>query len=385
MYAFDFMLEARSRGYDIPRGMFDRAETYVRNFSTRSDLGALSYALYLQVKLGGADLGLLRYVSHDVSNGRNFGAQTYNHIILANDLLGNRDVVETLLDALNRRYPSHGWDRRNYSSNLRDKAMNIFVRLEAKTINDSMKDAAILDVVELFEDARETYWLSTQEKAWLLRLADKVGPARSLDLDLPITLDLSDNKLAYLASYLEKQDRFTRLRNTSKEDMYLSITSTGINTSYSQPSNNGLTIDTNYLDLATGKSIDLDKVRVGLNVLVNHEVTVPRRIDQEISMEARIPAGFELENPRLSGHRTELADLPRTEPNFEEFKDSSYLAAWSLRGCSGLEGCSIHISYVMRAVTEGEFLLPSVLVEDMYRPKKRANTKEGLVSITASQ
>ncbi len=385
MYAFDFMLEARSRGYDIPRGMFDRAETYVRNFSTRSDLGALSYALYLQVKLGGADLGLLRYVSHDVSNGRNFGAQTYNHIILANDLLGNRDVVETLLDALNRRYPSHGWDRRNYSSNLRDKAMNIFVRLEAKTINDSMKDAAILDVIELFEDARETYWLSTQEKAWLLRLADKVGPARSLDLDLPITLDLSDNKLAYLASYLEKQDRFTRLRNTSKEDMYLSITSTGINTSYSQPSNNGLTIDTNYLDLATGKSIDLDKVRVGLNVLVNHEVTVPRRIDQEISMEARIPAGFELENPRLSGHRTELADLPRTEPNFEEFRDNSYLAAWSLRGCSGLEDCSIHISYVMRAVTEGEFLLPAVLVEDMYRPKKRANTKEGLVSITASQ
>jgi len=385
MYAFDFMLEARSKGYDIPRGMFDRAETYVRNFSTRSDLGALSYALYLQAKLGGVDLGLLRYVSHDVSNSRNFGAQTYNHIILANDLLGNSDVVETLLNALNRRYPSLGWSRKNYNSNIRDKAMNLFVRLDAKTTNEFMKKSAMLDAVELFEDAREVYWLSTQEKAWLLRLADKVGPARRLDLDLPITLDFSDNKLADLGGYLEEQGRFTRLKNTSKEDMYLSITSTGVNKSFSQPHNNGLNINTSYLDLATGKSIDLDQVRVGLNVLVNHKVTVSPRHDQEISMEARIPAGFELENPRLSGHRTELADLPRTEPNFEEFKDSSYLAAWSLRGCSGLEGCSIHISYVMRAVTEGEFLLPSVLVEDMYRPKNRANTKEGLVSITASQ
>ena len=96
-----------------------------------------------------------------------------------------------------------------------------------------------------------------------------------------------------------------------------------------------------------------------------------------------MPAGFELEIPRLSGERQQVTDLDRSEPTFEEYRDDRYMAAWSLeRGYQSLGGKDATVAYVMRAVTPGEFIVPAGIVEDMYRPEYRANTAEGRVTIT---
>ena len=378
MYALDFLLAAQHKGYSVPSGMLSSAKSYVSDFEDKN-AGVISYALYLQTKIGTVDPGELRYVTDKVLNAK-FRPQVYAHLLAAHDLLGNKDYVAKIIAA--DKGESKSWWRSDYGTDLRDRAMMYHTLLQGETVTEDSRADVLLNVQSLFEDARNDYWLSTQEKAWLLRLADTVGASAKLDLHLPISLDFKDQTLSDMASYLKQQNRWTNFKNISEEDMYLTITSTGINTALSLASHNEITINTSYKDMVTGKTITLDKVALGVTVLVQHEIEIPSGSDQEISIEAPVPAGFELENPRLSGHRPALAKLPRTEPQFEEFRDDRYLAAWSLsRGYNSLKNSTINISYVMRAVTAGDFLLPAIRVEDMYRPRYRANTAEGRVLI----
>ena len=106
----------------------------------------------------------------------------------------------------------------------------------------------------------------------------------------------------------------------------------------------------------------------------------------ELSIEAPIPAGFELENPRLSSGRTLITKVKRLTPSFEEYRDDRYVAAWSLnRGyrSRGIKDNALFVAYVMRAVTLGSFLVPAVAIEDMYQPIYRANTAESHVVVIA--
>ena len=166
--------------------------------------------------------------------------------------------------------------------------------------------------------------------------------------------------------------------------MYLSLTARGVNKFLSDAeSNNGVELTTEYVDLATGNDIELDQIQLGTEILVKHNIEITYETDTELSLEVPLPAGFELEVPRLSGERQQVQELDRSSPSFEEFRDDRYLAAWSLkRGYKSLTGKDASVAYVMRAVTPGEFLVPAGLVEDMYRPEYRANTAESRVTIT---
>ncbi|HCH23476.1 MAG TPA: hypothetical protein DE179_04195, partial [Oceanospirillaceae bacterium] len=232
-------------------------------------------------------------------------------------------------------------------------------------------------------EAQDKRWLSTQEKAWLIRLADQLGQAKQLAANLPVTIDFRDMALADVADYLVQQDNWSSFKNASAQAMYLSFTATGVQQEQtSAASHNGVVIKTQYTHMGTGENMSLDKVTVGTEVLVSHKINLTQGADVELSLEAPVPAGFELENPRLTGLRTQVSDLPRTEPSFEQFRDDRYMAAWSLpNGFRSLNQGESTIAYVMRAVTPGEYLVPAAIVEDMYRPENRANTAEGRVII----
>jgi alpha-2-macroglobulin len=97
-----------------------------------------------------------------------------------------------------------------------------------------------------------------------------------------------------------------------------------------------------------------------------------------------LPAGFEIENARLSGSQKAdalawVGDL--TTPTYAEYRDDRFIAAVNLDA----DNSGFQFAYVVRAVTPGSYVLPASAVEDMYRPKLRARTGSGKVVIAPYQ
>ena len=92
-----------------------------------------------------------------------------------------------------------------------------------------------------------------------------------------------------------------------------------------------------------------------------------------------LPAGIEIDNPSLlrSGDVAALDWLALSEAAHTEFRSDRFLAAVDMRTSE-----TVTLAYVARAVTSGNFHHPAASVEDMYRPRFRARTATGRMTVT---
>jgi uncharacterized protein YfaS (alpha-2-macroglobulin family) len=94
-----------------------------------------------------------------------------------------------------------------------------------------------------------------------------------------------------------------------------------------------------------------------------------------------LPAGFEIDNPRLvsSGETGTLAWITdAVEPVNSEFRDDRFSAAFDRKQDSSPV---FSVAYVVRAVSPGRYVLPQAKVEDMYRPDRFGRTATGTIEI----
>ena len=120
----------------------------------------------------------------------------------------------------------------------------------------------------------------------------------------------------------------------------------------------------------------------------------------------RLPAGFEIENPRLvdSGDVKALDWLKTTvQPEHSEFRDDRFVAAFNFstnvpaaehsdaakandtggrRRAARGPATSATVAYMVRAVTPGAFVHPAATVEDMYRPERYARSAAGKLTVS---
>jgi uncharacterized protein YfaS (alpha-2-macroglobulin family) len=120
----------------------------------------------------------------------------------------------------------------------------------------------------------------------------------------------------------------------------------------------------------------------------------------------RLPAGLEIENPRIvdSGDIKTLPWLKTTaQPEHSEFRDDRFVAAFNLSaqnaqsangegegtpdGTAQTQGpaASATVAYVVRAVTPGTFVHPAATVEDMYRPQRYARSAAGTLTVSPAE
>jgi len=62
-----------------------------------------------------------------------------------------------------------------------------------------------------------------------------------------------------------------------------------------------------------------------------------------------------------------------------EFRADRFVAGFDLGGATQFQ-----FAYIVRAVSPGTFLHPAALIEDMYRPERRARTDSGSVEVVGS-
>lgn len=157
----------------------------------------------------------------------------------------------------------------------------------------------------------------------------------------------------------------------------------------------GFTIERSYYTL-DGKKVELGSADGGSAKLEQTtRLVVVLKIEGSdaggrVMLVDRLPAGLEIENPRLidSGDISTFSWLKRDkDPEHTEFRDDRFVAAFNFFGEGGRSGSggsskpSATVAYLVRAVTPGSFVHPAATVEDMYRPDRFARTASGRLEV----
>ncbi|MBA3499610.1 MAG: hypothetical protein H0T65_04520, partial [Deltaproteobacteria bacterium] len=164
----------------------------------------------------------------------------------------------------------------------------------------------------------------------------------------------------------------------SAQGLWLVVNSEGVRTNATyKVGGNGMSISRTYRD-QDGTEIDVtkpDALKLGNVLFVEIEVeNTSGAVIQNIALVDRLPAGFEIENPRLG--RTTKLDWVDPEHlwamDFMNMRDDRLQAFGSLAPKTKKT-----IVYSVRAVTSGKFTIPPIEAEAMYDPTLWARAKGG--------
>jgi alpha-2-macroglobulin len=384
-YVADFLTRARERGFAVPEIGFklaiDRLRNLVANAPEPSKDGGrnLAYALYVLARNGVAPVGDLRYIA-DAKLADVATPIAKAQIAAALGLMGDRMRAERVygaaLEALAP--PKSEISREDYGSTLRDAAAVVMLAAEGDAPQPTV--TAAVRKVETARDAAVR--TSTQEDAWMVLAARAIGKQARLSLDVNGEPRKSPLYRAIRASEL-KAGPF-KVTNTGDGPVRAVVSVSGAPEMPEPAVESGFGIERLYYTL-DGKLADPAKARQNQRFAVVLKVTEPVPQYGRIIVADYLPAGFEIDNPRLvsSGDTGTLSWITdAAEPVHSEFRDDHFGAAFDRDSKSP---AVFTVAYVVRAVSPGTYVLPQAYVEDMYRPDRYGRTGTGVVAVSAAR
>ena len=436
-YVMDFLTRAKEAGFQVKSQGFNSGLDRLQNFLAyaedfQSGGEDRAYALYVLARNGRAPIGELRYYA-DERIERFSTPLAKAQVGAALSMMGDKDRAERVfasaLTAMTAETPDTGY-RQDYGSTLRDGAA--LVTLAAETGIAKAETPKLATVVAKAYETRS--YTSTQEQAWMLLAAkalnDEVkGTKLAIDgapVEGPILRGLSATDL---------KTKAVTVYNNGDTAVDSVVTVIGAALTPEPAVSKGFKIERQAYGL-DGKKIDLKSLAGGKSEVKQNDrfVMVVKITSEEaggrVMIVDRLPAGFEIENPRLveSGTVKGLDFVkPTAAPEHTEFRDDRFVAAFNFSGANvrgegdtssenaatsegegegeadhgdgapadaappagGQPGTpavtapvlSATVAYIVRAVTPGTFVHPAATVEDMYRPERYARTAGGTLTV----
>lgn len=244
-------------------------------------------------------------------------------------------------------------------------------------------------VAELLSAEKYSYYYTTQELVWGITglgkwvnsIASKGTAAGTLVADgatiQPRKTKLPTNDKTWSLMRASEYESLVLDVPRQADGMWLVITSEGVRPNGEYPTGgNGLRVRRTYRDVE-GNPIDLESGDLQLGQLVYVEVEISNTTGQtiqNIALVDRLPAGFEVENPRLGrGFKADWLDPgEQWALDFLNLRDDRLEAFGMLRS-----GERKTVVYTVRAVTSGTFAVPPVEAAAMYDPTLWARDKGG--------
>ncbi|MCP4654943.1 MAG: hypothetical protein GY856_05935 [bacterium] len=239
-------------------------------------------------------------------------------------------------------------------------------------------------------------WYTTQELVWSITGLGKYTAAGAVDFKPPILkagqrrieprepAPGHGNERTWSLARASEYDELTIEVPEKKGDgkLYLILSSEGVRTQAdARFGGEGLELGRDYLD-ASGKPVDLTGGDHRLGDLVYVRLTLhnlsPERI-ANIALVDRIPAGWEIENPRLGrGSSPEWVDPDDLwQVDHLDLRDDRIELFGHLDRSDGAT-----VVYAVRAVTAGRFTIPPVEAEAMYDPRIWAREQGTTIAVT---
>src|SRR5262245_55836531 len=408
-YVTDFLTRAKEAGYVVKPQAFSQALDRLQNFISyaqdfESGGEGRAYALYVLARNGRAPIGELRYYV-DTRLDRFSTPLAQAQLGAALSMLGDKPRAEKALQAALKTIADKddGLARRDYGTGVRDGAALITLASEA--------GLAKTDVPRLVEVVAKAYrarpYTSTQEQAWMLlaarALAEEAGNA-------VLTVNGAPHKgqLVHPVTPDNIQNGALVITNDGDAPIDAVVSVVGAAMTPEPAVSKGFTIERTYYTLE-GKKVDLASATGGQTTLKQNErlVAVLKVASADtggrILVVDRLPAGFEIENPRLvdSGDIKTLDWLKTTvKPDHTDFRDDRFVAGFDFfgsgdgrRGRRNADGdddnrepvSSATVAYLVREVPPGSFVHPSATVEYMYRPDRVSRTASGRLEIKSKE
>jgi len=408
-YVADFLTRAKEQRFTVnPLGFsqaLDRLQNYVsyaQDFKKGGEDRA--YALYVLARNRRAPIGELRYYA-DTRLDRFATPLAQAQLGAALAMMGDKTRAQTSFEAALAKLdaPVHRTARQvyraDYGSSLRDSAA--LVTLAVETGIAKSEAPRLVNVIAKAYTSRN--YTSTQEQAWMLlaanALSEQAKQTKLIVNGAPVVGALMRSLAADALS-----SKPLVVANEGDAPVDAVVTVMGAALTPEPPASKGFTIERSYYTLA-GEPVELASATGGTSKVQQNDrfVAVLKLQSNEpggrVLLVDRLPAGFEVENPRLvdSGDIKSLSWLKTTVgPEHSEFRDDRFVAAFDFKGVSGnrnssrasaekAPGMSTTVAYIVRAVTPGTFIHPAATVEDMYRPERYARTAAGKLTVTANE
>ena len=187
------------------------------------------------------------------------------------------------------------------------------------------------------------------------------------------------------------------MTNSGDTSLDAVISVSGAPTSPEPAAEHGFKLERQFFTLG-GDAADISKAKQNDRFVVLLTVTEAQPRFARVALTDYVPAGFEIDNPRLvsSGDAGTLGWITHPDsPIYTEFRDDRLVAAFDFFGKSGRRNSDSDdddapepsseatVAYVVRAVTPGSFVHPAATVEDMYNPERFARTASGRLEVKA--
>ncbi len=378
-YAMDFLVRAREAQYLVPTYAYDKGLEWLdkriigSRFESRA-LAAQSYGLHVLARAQRARIGDLRYL-HD-----NYLARLPTRLARAQlgaalarygDMTRARQAFTKALEPLRR----HD-DLRDYGSDLRDQAALLALLTESNVMPERVPQLA----QELSLDLRQRRYTSTQEQVWLVLAAR--GLVRQQREPLQLAVDgkavAAEDDTFHFNPSLEVLQRGVTITNQGKQPAWYVLHTSGVPAEPQPSVEAGFSISRRFF---TRSGEEVDPTTIGQNDLLVVVITgeALTQQDHQALIVDLLPAGLEIENVRLAHNQSldEFAWLPSLSKTLQvEFRSDRFVAALDLQSNGNQQGeRSFAVAYLVRAVTPGDYRLPAVFVEDMYKPRYHARGK----------
>jgi uncharacterized protein YfaS (alpha-2-macroglobulin family) len=341
----------------------------------------LAYALYVLARNGAAPLGDLRYLADSRLSDLSTPiakAQVAAALGMLGDRVRAERVYNAAFESLAKPTQIEIFSRSDYGSTLRDAAA--IVTLASETGGPR---PAISGALQRIEQARGfVSYTSTQEDAWMVLAARAISKdASNVTLEVAGEARKGSFYRNLRASELAQPFKVT---NTGGGPLQAVVSVTGAPTTPEPAAEKGFKIERLYYTL-DGDPADPAKAKQHQRFAVVLRITEPQPQYGRLIVADYLPAGFEIDNPRLvsSGDTGTLAWIPNAQaPTYSEFRDDRFSAAFERK--SG-DPVVFSVAYVVRAVSPGRYVLPQAYVEDMYRPDRYGRTETSAIEVQAAK
>lgn len=384
-YVGDFLTRAREQGFVVPQVAFNLVLDRLRNFvanttQVEGNAANLAYAAYVLARNGRPVMGDLRYLA-DTKIDEFSSPLSRGQIGAALALLGDgaraKKAFMTAVDLLQSAQDTKSY-RSDYGSRLRDGAGLLALASEANNLPVLMQPVA-----RVIEEERGNRRTSTQEEAWLVMAAQAMNRTTE---NFILTVDGAEHRGVFYRTYKDSEldGAAISLANAGSAPVQAVVTVSGNPINPEPALSHGYTVERSYYR-PDGSEVQLSSVQQNDRLVVVLKVTEAEAKEARLLLVDRLPAGFEIDNPRLVDSDTvaSLSWLKRdVEPEHTEYRDDRFVAAFDRKP---QQPAFFTVAYMVRGVSPGTYVHPSTQVEDMYRPERFGRTSLGSVEIVTAR
>ncbi|HEU4734032.1 MAG TPA: alpha-2-macroglobulin family protein, partial [Kofleriaceae bacterium] len=405
-YATDMLLDARKRGYAVPDdrlrdvlgwieervAAYERGETIHHERWNHYDEQSEAYLHFVLARAGKARKArILALITHMPATVIGEQAEDLYLLKAALYLAGDRRYEKELKAVDTSPIADERINSWSFYSDRRRRGLMLSTFFELFGA-DPAGELLATRVAEALT-GQPSYYYNTQELVWGVTGLGKWVTALAAQASAAGTLTADGKAIAPRAARHKSSDKaWSVMRASEYKQLTLDVPAQAagawlvVNSEGVRPGGdykvggNGLTVTRTYKNLA-GDVIDVGSGELKLGDLVFVQIEVANTTGaaiQNIALVDRLPAGFEIENPRLGrSTRTEwIAMDQQWATDFMNLRDDHLEAFGALPAKT-----SRQLVYTVRVVTSGKFTIPPVEAGAMYDPTLWAREKGGTAVI----